>query len=438
MEDISIRLRAELDDDAEFRAITNGKADILIDDGSCRIGRIKAWVINRHKIPSGYFHTAFDSHSQTCQWLGCTMMEPRLGRIRLESLAPYDHEYSGFMIIHSFRIADDHKERGYSDVETVALRKFLHHHSIVKNVSTLVYVLDSDYDRQDANAFLRNGFFQDPAIALDGGDAQRILVASSQHTRMPMKSHRTAAKIKFVSISDAEQPNEIDEELLKYIKNCPRMMNCLDADDRVTTSKAQKIFKQVDRYLRKGASVSRSHALIAAVANDWFPLVKYLLELDPSAINAADKNRLTPLMMGGINAVGKGTDDETIVLDYLLSNGADISLQDKNGMTAYGHYVRECMEHAEMDCAIMGHRMHAKSPATFVSKTASGRVIQSKLLPSNGQSVSDRRGGERPGIIVYDDGASYDDASYDDSSEYSSDYSYPWDDSMPHDDTCAY
>jgi len=66
MEDISIRLRAELDDDAEFRAITNGKADILIDDGSCRIGRIKAWLINRHKIPPGYFHTAFDSQNQVC------------------------------------------------------------------------------------------------------------------------------------------------------------------------------------------------------------------------------------------------------------------------------------------------------------------------------------------------------------------------------------
>lgn len=50
--------------------------------------------------------------------IGCELMEPTLGRMKLESLAEYDDHDSGFMIIHTFDIDDTCKNKCSSDVET--------------------------------------------------------------------------------------------------------------------------------------------------------------------------------------------------------------------------------------------------------------------------------------------------------------------------------
>lgn len=161
---------------------------------------------------------------------------------------------------------------------------------------------------------MRNGFVQDPALTLEGGDSSRVLVASLNHIKMPLKSDRRADEIKFITIRAFEQPNAVDEELMNYIiKKCPRIV-AID-DERIDATKRKKVIKDISQILRKGASVCRSQALHAAVDRDWFPLVEYLLQKDPSALNHADHNGFTPLMMCGITAAGKGN-----ILWYTMKN----------------------------------------------------------------------------------------------------------------------
>lgn len=371
-EDLSIQLRLVAGgNEMEFRALTNVKADVFTDDGTLKIGKIRAWLIHRNRIPSGHFYTAFDGHSEDCYWIGSTLMEPKLGRTKLESLAPHDNNKSGFMIIDSFEIFDDYKNHSSSDIQAAALSQFLRHPSVASNVSTFAYVLEPEYDRQDANAFLRNGFFQDPAIALDGGGCERILVAALSHTAMPLKSQQAAASTHFVAKQEnVDEPTEIDLELMNYIKKkCP---NRYEVEDGVGADREQTAFEEVDRLVLQGASVRRSNALMAAVASDWLPLVEYLHMKDPSSLHSSDQDGYTPLMMSAVMAAGRSTKSgiaQTKVLDYLLSVGADKSTQDNNGMTAYGHFVKMLIHYDESIGSMMGKQLTAQSPANYAGHT---------------------------------------------------------------------
>eukprot|EP00526_Cylindrotheca_closterium_P010885 CAMPEP_0113641760 /NCGR_PEP_ID=MMETSP0017_2-20120614/21933_1 /TAXON_ID=2856 /ORGANISM="Cylindrotheca closterium" /LENGTH=414 /DNA_ID=CAMNT_0000553139 /DNA_START=28 /DNA_END=1272 /DNA_ORIENTATION=- /assembly_acc=CAM_ASM_000147 len=394
---ISIRLRQDTDDDGdemEFNALTTLHVDILQNEN--KIGSIKAWLINRSRIPAGYYYTAFDGHSSTCQWLGCALMEPKLGRTKLESLAPYDNNRSGFVIIDEFNMEDAYKRD--ENVSAVALSKFLKHNLILQNATMMIYVLPPNFARHDANVFLRNGFFQDPGLARGGGAEQRILVASSYHTKLPLRSSQEVAQVQFVTVPDPQMPQGKDEELLTYTKKT--LSGGRGKPD------FQTVFGNIDKYLRDGASVKASHAIHVGVANDSEEVVRYLLEKDPSAVNASDASLWTPLMIAATSAAGKATKDgikDTKVMDLLLSRGADKSLQDNKGMTAYGHYVKQSMDYDEMMTAMCGKRVKTQTVATYKAKHPSERAVQAKLLPPNGPSASDLRGGQVPGIIVYED-----------------------------------
>mmetsp|Transcript_31608 Transcript_31608/g.76370 ORF Transcript_31608/g.76370 Transcript_31608/m.76370 type:complete len:410 (+) Transcript_31608:210-1439(+) len=388
---ISIRLRQKTGNEMEFKALTTINVDILQNEN--KIGYIEAWLVHRCRIPSGYYYVAFDGHSSDCQWLGCALMEPKLGRTKLESLAPYDNNRSGFVIIDDFYVEDEYNRD--ENVSAVALSKFLKHNLIIQNATMMIYELQPNYARQDANAFLRNGFFQDPAIAGEGGAEQRILVASSYHTKLPLRSSQEVARVQFVTVPDPQMPQGKDEELLTYIKGALRMGEEPDC---------QIIFGNIDEYLRDGASVKASHAIHVGVANDSEEVVRYLLEKDPSAVNASDISLWTPLMIAATSAAGISTKDhETKVMDLLLSHGADKSLQDHKGMTAYGHYVKQRMDYDEMTSAMCGKRVKTQTAATYEASHPFQRAVQAKLRPPSGPSASDLRGGQMPGIIVYED-----------------------------------
>ncbi|CAJ1932513.1 unnamed protein product [Cylindrotheca closterium] len=322
-------------------------------------------------------------------------MDPNLGRTKLESLAPYDDNRSGFVIIDEFHMENAYKTD--ENVMAVALSKLLNHNLILQNATMMIYVLPPNFARHEANAFLRNGFFQDPAIARGGGAEQRILVASSYHTKLPLRSSQEVAQVQFVTVPDPQMPQGNDEELLSYIKRELSGLGNLNF---------QTVFGKIDEYLRNGASVKKSFAIHAAVANNSLEVVRHLLEQDPSAVNALDFTLCTPLMTSAAVAAGNSTNSgikETKVMDLLLSRGADKSLQDNKGMTAYGHYIKQRMGYDEMMSAMMGQRNKAQTAATYQASHPSERAVQDKLRPPNGPSASDLRGGERPGIIVYED-----------------------------------
>ena len=73
------------------------------------------------------------------------------------------------------------------------------------------------------------------------------------------------------------------------------------------------------------------------------------------------------------------------------------------GLTAYGKYIQWCILYDEMRSAMTQQPCCAESPANYVPPKESGQSVLGTLLPSNGPSEADKRGGAREGIIVYDD-----------------------------------
>ncbi|KAL3928425.1 MAG: hypothetical protein SGBAC_012659 [Bacillariaceae sp.] len=395
---ISIRVRQRTADDMEYKALTMMDVDILVNNAT-KIGSIEAWLIHRHKIPTRHYYSAFDGHSRTCQWLGCVLLEPTLGRTKLESLFPYDNDRKGFLIIDDFQINDGYKTKPeYCDIGAIALSKFLKHDLITKKVTSMTYVLHPNFTRAEANIFLRNGFFQDSAIAFEGGEFQRILVASTHHTRL-LKSLQEVSGIQLISVEDAQMPQGKNQELFQYLQSS---LACVEDDH----DPCRHILENVGRFLQEGATVQGSLIMHVAVANNSEPIVRFLLDRVPSAVNAREVNQCTPLMICAKTTAGKSTKSgvrETRVLDLLLTRGADKTLQDRKGMTAYGHYVRQRMEYDTMMSAMMGQGVQTQTVATYSAKHPSERAVQAKLLPPNGPSASDLRGGAMPGLIVYED-----------------------------------
>lgn len=418
-----------------------------------KIGSIKALLLDRRRIPHGRLYSAFDGHSGELQWIGCALMEPRQGRTKLESLRKSDDPELDFMYISKFHVDDEYKNHNNNnnkngasdDVAAVALRKLLHIPKVCDRVCTVAYVLDAEegmtpeemqaYDeyqstmepywyedkvmggegipdhikaarkewsarmvgfaRRDANAFLRNGFFQDPAIAKDSEANSRILVASVGHFSAPLKSHAEAAAIRFY-IPEAlpAEPTGKDGELHEYV-----MTTCAHWD---YTNPKPPIRQDVQALLCAGASVSRSFALHVACANNTFEMVQLLVQLERAAINSYDNLQCTPLMLAAESAAGRSTMmhgiPETRVIDYLLKQGADRNLPDKSsGMTAYGHFKSRRAQLRIMMQAMTGNPLNTAAAELHPTE----QVIETRLMPPRGPTRADTNGGKPEGIIDY-------------------------------------
>jgi hypothetical protein len=242
--------------------------------------------------------------------------------------------------------------------------------------------------RQDANQFLRNGFFQDPAIARDGGSAAQIIVASHGHWREPLKTHGDATAVQFcIPRAMPSAPTGKDAELFSFLKT--ECSQCHDSQP--LPQERNRIRTDVQRLVTLGGSISKSHALHVACANNVLDVVKLLLELEPTAVNGYDRMNLTPLMVAADSAAGRKTITgirEVDIVNYLLANGAQTSLQDSDGMTAYGHFKKKTAEFALMMQAMMGRT--TKQSALHSSVVA----LERKLLPPGGPTTADLCGGE--------------------------------------------
>lgn len=460
--DVSIRLKHSLDEDGEYNAFTNVQVDIL--KINAKIGSIEATMIDRQRIPDGYFLSACDGHSGDLQHMGCTVYESRYGRTKLESLADCDDPEFDIVYIHSFHVHDEHKAN--SDVATTALHQFLHHPFIKGNsnfgcwkVSSAVYYLDpleamskqertaheekqsadaqtqyarllnppAETDetrrakvlekkkmeilaRSDAIPFLRNGFFQDVAIARQGNE--RFVVASHSHWTRPLLSEPQAAEIQFyVSPPKPPTPMGKDAEILQAVISASGEFHSSQAlpvsqlmisgpgmvNEALSMSRANTISRlrnDISNLVSDGGSIAQSHAIHAACANNAKPVLDLLLQLDRTIVNSLDQHSLTPLMIAAESAAGRSTNQgipETQVIDTLLAAGADKQKQDLFGMTAYGHFKSKTAGYAEMMNAMMG-----KSSMTNnrVPVHSSHLIVEQKLIPPSGPTCSDVSGGQ--------------------------------------------
>lgn len=422
------------DEEEEDEAFGDVQANIFLDGKAESIGIIRATLVDRQRIADGCFHFTFDEHSSNMEWIGCTLLEDRRGRTVLESLRRLDDPECAFMYIASFWVNHDS-----SDVAAAALYKFLRDPNLGSRVTSAAYVLpawasstgeaksaaEQSNDRKRkrhagktqarhfAEAFLRNGFFQDQALIRKDRDNARILVASHGHWNRNIRSSTEIAATRLIS-HVVPKPSGKDLEILEAVESMlstsfeDRMMNLSAVmagratyeppRDNTTTQQLNDLRKQIQAMRNGGGSIARSTALHAACEKNCYKVVQLLLEIEPAAIEAKDSMDRTPLMTAAIKAFGRcsinGLDD-TKAIDHLLAAGANKSSTDPVGMTAYGYF-----------------RKSSKLSFDIVRFDKRGTLtsLENKLLPPGGPTTVDLADGKGVGTGFVDYGPEDDEA----------------------------
>jgi hypothetical protein len=113
-----------------------------------------------------------------------------------------------------------------------------------------------------------------------------------------------------------------------------------------------------------------------------------------------DSSSLTLLITPAFSAAGRqgklsvsGIRGGTFDIDLLLVSGAEKGIQDKDGVTVYGHYKRSRAEYDTMLRAMTGESVHSGDPES--------NVVETKLMPPGGPSAADLSGERRDGIVDY-------------------------------------
>jgi len=464
--DVSIQLRHSLYEEGEYGAFTSVSVDILV--RGTKAGSISGTIVNRQKIPERYFLSAMDDHSSDLQYVAVSLFEPRLGRTKLQSLRDGgdDNEFD-FLYISTMHVEDQHKEKGSSDVGAFALRQLLHHPFIKGraahgcwSVSSCIYILDpyeamtkeekekvkseerKEFGRRrtqtlpeteeslrakeekarrmdvlarlDANQFLRNGFFQDIAVARQEGNAARFLVAAYGHWIEPLKSHADAVAVQFyVAPRTPRPPVGKDAEILEVTKRmCSSRMAGVSSmmiglhpptrDGAADRDRASAYQTEIARLVAEGGSLARSNALHAACANKDPAIVRCILNMDPTTLESRDPSNSTPLMIAAATAAGMSNIDgmprDQPVIDELIGRGAQKGAVNLDGMTAYGTLKSMVEEYGMAMNAMMGRAVQT-GPRTMPGLAE----LEAKLIPPGGPTAADRSGGAsaQSGFIDY-------------------------------------
>lgn len=429
--DAMSRVSLDLCTTRKFSFSTHLSGNVMLDKTK-KIGNIEATIMLRGKIPDGYFMTKVPKESSVMGQVGLAVYEPRQGRTKLRSLAPFDKAKSDTMFIEEFHIDEEYKVNGASDVGAAALYQLLRHPNI-RNVSSAVYVLDSFEGmtaqerkqemykekvnpfslllavetnetckskvaeerrlqrafRRDADQFLRNGFFQDDALARHSG-THRVVVASCGHwslqgAKMPVMSHEEAQAVRFHVPPFLLPPTGKDGEILLEVK-----LACAQGG-QLSFQKLQSLAWRIYQLVMEGGSINRSNAVHVAVFNECDSLLLALFNMSESKhalANAKDDLGNTPLMVAALTAAGKlsrpsGT-TQSCAISILLNLGADKAIQHHRGWTAYGFFVKMMTESAVKAAVEKGQRFRG------VSNTANQIFeIKQLLRPSNGPTPND-------------------------------------------------
>jgi hypothetical protein len=444
--EVSIQVEHEpWEEDDYGGAFTIVSAKIFVNETQ-EAGSIEAVAINRSRIPRGYFLQAMDEYSRELQGVASAMFDPKLGRYILQSMAQVDNNpRSAILYIEKLHLEDAFKGDGDSEVGARAIQLLLSHPTLrgnVVDVHSAVYILDGleamvspedraryeawnrnprpstaeereeysqwldTFCRKDANQFLRNGFFQDEALAAQGNED--MLVAHRNHYDGTFLTHEAADAIQFaVSQIIGSPPTGKDAEIFAIFQSYYRQsFNQSDSDG---LSKREKLIIDVAEKILEGGSIARSNALHLVASNGSVPLTKLIIQLGiqlekagiADIVNARDQNSYTPLMCAAIQVAGTSSINgcDSRMVDCLIEAGASLDVTDAEGMTAYGHYDSRRKELNEMIEAMTGQRIGS------VQLHPTERAVQDALRPPGGPTEPDLCGGrgEHNGFVTYDD-----------------------------------
>jgi hypothetical protein len=290
------------------------------------------------------------------------------------------------------------------------------------------------YARIDAIPYLRNGFYQDEAVARKPENAARILLATPIHWKQPLKTQDEVAAIQLYVSVRTPKPVGRDAEIMMLTKIvCEDSSLILGGDpgsemrqallpmimDLRNEARASTYSKAVTLHLDQGGSLVRSNALHVACGCNDASIVKSILEMDPLTISARDEENVTPLMVAAVSAAGRrrsstGFSMDHSVIDTLLAAGADKDATNSDGLTAYGLFLTQ-------------HKGYQRFQQTFSMQQPSDSMLipgyaelEAKLKPRNGPTPADLTGGdsEKPGIIYYSEEEDDEDEDLEDYDDY--------------------
>mmetsp|Transcript_33190 Transcript_33190/g.80526 ORF Transcript_33190/g.80526 Transcript_33190/m.80526 type:complete len:483 (+) Transcript_33190:361-1809(+) len=270
--------------------------------------------------------------------------------------------------------------------------------------------------RLDANQFLRNGFIQDPALARVGGNSPQFMVAACGHWSGQLKTHAEAKAVQlYVAPPSPRPPVGKDSELLEMTKRICGQSNSssnasgnnflsmsagvsIQQQPTAPDNPSQRVAefqKEAQPLISQGGSLRRSYALHVACANNDPAIARCILQMDQSCLEVKDTESNTPLMIAAATAAGKQTNDglpkDHAVIDLLLSFGAQKSVTNAKGSTAYDTFLAIHHEYRLMMQSLLGVPM---------SRFLPGRnELEAKLLPPGGPATADRSGSE--GFVDY-------------------------------------
>lgn len=271
-------------------------------------------------------------------------------------------------------------------------------------------------ERVDANQFLRNGFFQDAAIASTAAE-DNMLVAHKTHYTNSLLTQQEVEAIEFTIPAQVGPPRTAkDVEIFEVVQNFYSTLTTYATSGCSSPAPDTQAFvTALVTLVAEGGSISRSNALHLVARTGYIDLARSLVQLATAlertpredVVNARDQNATTPLMCAAMSVADKttteGCDDR--ILDFFIDAGARVEDTNVDGMTAYGHYETKRKAFDEMLQSIRG------PPVRNIQLHPSQITVQNKLRPPTGPTAADLSGaqGEDNGFAVYDSDSDDDD-----------------------------
>lgn len=394
---------------------TRSFSGVILVNGQ-KAGSFSANLIDR-EAAGPIFHSACDAESGELQEMGCALFsssgKPRYPALKNDASA----RHGGFLYIASFNLDAQHREGGATDIGAAAIRALLTSAEIDSRWSVASYIADSgacltdaeaaeERERmmanvhgrfadapeekasrkakvnermaKDARQFLRAGFQE--MEYKEGG----WLYCTKHMMQTPPTSHEAAVSMPLrltasaggaggstTSSSTGQILTAADEKLLMQLRSTSG------------STPIVSMLSQIDSLVAKGADLTRAGALQFCAANGDKDLLQPLLSRG-AQINAPDQLGNTALMIAASRIPGQlsmhnRTQDSTFV-STLIALGADKNVVDRDGVSAFGHYLKAIRNSNDFSATFGG----------LLPKVKVDSTLRSMLTPAGGPTAADK------------------------------------------------
>ena len=148
----------------------------------------------------------------------------------------------------------------------------------------------------------------------------------------------------------------------------------------------------VGRDIEEGGNLAHSNALHTACVFNNSQIATCTLALDRTTLDSRDHNDITPLMVAAETIAKKNNSvrgfpaAEHAVIDILLRAGANKDALNRDGMTAYGMFLKICRSNNATIYSGMGQQIPELDAAPGFD------ALREKLIPTGGPTNADLQG----------------------------------------------